>query len=93
MKDFSDEEKANLINSNDAVEGVKEGIIKAPLVGQIVSIKVNPGDSVSQGDVLLIIEAMKMENEIRAPKTGNIKEVRVANGERVATGDILVIIE
>ena len=93
IKNFSDSDTARIITSNDVVKGVTEGIIKAPLVGQVVSIKINPGDSVSQGDVLLIIEAMKMENEIRAPKTGTIKEVRVAKGEKVKMGDILVIIE
>lgn len=93
MKDFSDNDKARLINSNETAEGVTGGIIKAPLVGQIVSIKVNPGDSVNQGDVLLILEAMKMQNEIRAPKSGTIKEVRVAKGEKVNSGDVLVKIE
>lgn len=93
MKNFIESDPARLSTSNDIGDGVREGIIKAPLVGQIVSVKVNPGDSVNQGDVLLIIEAMKMENEIRAPKTGIVKEVRVAKGTRVATSDILVIIE
>lgn len=93
MKTFSDSDTARLITPNDSVESVTEGIIKAPLVGQVVSIKVNPGDSVNQGDVLVIIEAMKMENELRAPKNGVITEVRVVKGDRVAGGDILVIIE
>ena len=93
MKKFSDSDTARLITSNDGAEGVTEGIIKAPLVGQVVSIKVNPGDSVNQGDVLLIVEAMKMENEIRAPKSGIIKELRVTKGDKVSSGDILVIIE
>lgn len=93
MKNFSDSDTARLITSNDVIEGDREGIIKAPLVGQVVSIKVNPGDSVSQGDVLLIIEAMKMENEIRAPKSGTIKELKVTKGEKVSMGDVLVIIK
>lgn len=93
MKTFSDSDTARLITPNDSVESVTEGIIKAPLVGQVVSIKVNPGDSVNQGDVLVIIEAMKMENELRAPKNGVITEVRVVKGDRVTGGDILVIIE
>lgn len=90
---FIDSDKTHLINSNDVVEGVTEGIVKAPLVGTVVSIKVNPGDPVSQGDVLLILEAMKMENEIRAPKSGTIKELKVTKGEKVSVNDILVIIE
>lgn len=90
---FIDSDKTHLINSNDVVEGVTEGIVKAPLVGTVVSIKVNPGDPISQGDVLLILDAMKMENEIRAPKSGTIKELKVTKGEKVSVNDILVIIE
>jgi len=90
---FTDSNATYLITSNDAVEGATEGIVKAPLVGTVVSIKINPGDSISQGDVLLIIEAMKMENEIRAPKSGTIKELKVTKGEKVSSGDVLVIIE
>ncbi|WP_287585462.1 biotin/lipoyl-containing protein [Candidatus Borrarchaeum sp.] len=90
---YIDSDTTHLMNSNDGVEGAAEGIVKAPLVGTVVSIKINPGDSVSQGDVLLIIEAMKMENEIRAPKSGTIKELKVTKGEKVSSGDVLVKIE
>jgi biotin carboxyl carrier protein len=90
---FNDSDTDRLITSNDVVEGVTEGAVKAPLVGTVVSMKVKSGDSVSQGDVLLIIEAMKMENEIRAPKSGTIKELKVTTGEKVSSGDVLVIIE
>ncbi|MFX1521481.1 MAG: biotin/lipoyl-containing protein [Promethearchaeota archaeon] len=90
---FNDSDTSRLITPNVVVEGVKEGIVKAPLVGTVVSLKINPGDSINQGDVLLIIEAMKMENEIRAPKSGTIKELKVAKGEKVSSGDVLVIIE
>ena len=90
---YIDSDTTHLMNSNDVVEGAAEGIVKAPLVGTVVSIKINPGDSVSQGDVLLIIEAMKMENEIRAPKSGTIKELKVTKGEKVSSGDVLVKIE
>ncbi len=90
---FSDSDSTHLIASNDAVKSVTAGIVKAPLVGTVVSIKINPGDSVSQGDVLLILEAMKMENEIRAPKDGIVKELKVTKGEKVSSGDILAIIE
>jgi len=75
------------------MEDAIEGVIKAPMVGQVVLIQITPGDSIKQGDVLLILEAMKMENEIRASKNGIIKEVRVSEGEMVNMGDILVIIE
>jgi len=70
-----------------------EGVIKAPLVGQIVSIKVNPGDSINQGDVLLILEAMKMQNEMKATSDGVVKKIHVKKGQTVNSGDVLLLIE
>jgi biotin carboxyl carrier protein len=93
MEKFSNSDTSRLTTSNDTVQGITEGAIKAPLVGQVISIKVNPGDSVNQGDVLLIIEAMKMQNEIRTSIKGVVTEVRVTEGEKVKTGDILIIVE
>jgi biotin carboxyl carrier protein len=54
---------------------------------------VKPGDEVKEGDIMLVIEAMKMENEIAAPVAGTVKVVSVAAGARVAEGDPLVTIE
>lgn len=90
---FNSHDSNSLTVSNNVAGGVAEGAVKAPLVGTVVSIKINSGDSVSQGEVLLIIDAMKMENEIRAPKTGIIKEIKAVIGKRVKMGDILVVIE
>jgi len=67
--------------------------IKAPMPGTILSIKVKPGDRVSKGDVLLILEAMKMENEIMSPRDGKIVSVQVATGASVNAGDVLIAIE
>jgi biotin carboxyl carrier protein len=58
--------------------------------GTILSINVKPGDSVKAGDVLLILEAMKMENEIMAPADGVVAAVNVSVGASVNTGDLLV---
>ncbi len=74
-------------------EDVGEKVVKAMLPGNITKILVSEGDSVKAGDTLLILEAMKMENEIVAPATGKVKEVKVNEGQRVETGDILVILE
>lgn len=66
--------------------------ITAPLPGNIVEVKVTPGQTVAAGDVLLVIEAMKMENEVVATAAGVVKEVLVQKGETVAVRQPLVII-
>lgn len=68
-------------------------IITAPIPGTIFTISVKEGDQVINGDVLLILEAMKMENEIVATKNGVIREIKVKQGASVNVGDILVTIE
>lgn len=65
-------------------------ISKAPMPGTILEVKVKQGDSVKTGDVLCILEAMKMENEIVAEKDGTVSAVSVSKGASVNTGDILV---
>jgi len=64
--------------------------LKAPMPGMIVGISVQPGDVVSKGDSLLILEAMKMENMLKAPGNGTIKSIRIAKGDRVEKGQVLV---
>lgn len=66
--------------------------VEAPLPGNIFAIKVKEGDAVKAGDVLVVIEAMKMENEVCAPSDGVVKQIAVAKGQLVATGDTLVVI-
>ena len=70
-------------------DGVK---INAPLPGNILRVEVAAGASVKKGDVLCILEAMKMENEIVAPQDGVIKTVAAAKGSSVNTGDLLFVI-
>lgn len=72
-----------------AGEGEK---ISAPLPGNILDVKVSNGASVKKGDILCILEAMKMENEIVAPKDGTIVTVAAAKGSSVNTGDLLFVI-
>jgi len=69
------------------------GVITSPLTGRIIKVLVQAGDEVKEGDLLLVIEAMKMENEIVAPRAGRVKEVAVAPGARVNEGDLLVVLE
>ncbi len=67
--------------------------VTAPMPGNILSVNVAAGQTVKSGDVLMILEAMKMENEIMAPKAGKVTSVTVAKGATVATGDVLCTIE
>ena len=66
--------------------------VKAPMPGNILDVKVKAGASVKAGDVLVILEAMKMENEIMAPKDGTVTQVVVAKGATVDTGAPLLVI-
>ena len=79
-------------NSRTAKPSERKGTggIKAPLPGTILELKVKVGDDVKQGDILLIMEAMKMENNIKADKNGKITEVKVNVGDSVLEGDLLV---
>lgn len=64
--------------------------ITAPMPGTILKVKVKAGDSVKKGDIIIILEAMKMENEILAPDDEVIASVSVTEGATVSTGDVLV---
>ncbi len=67
--------------------------ITAPMPGNILSVNVSAGQTVKSGEVLMILEAMKMENEIMAPKAGKVTSVAVQKGSTVATGDLLCTVE
>ncbi|GAB3718185.1 acetyl-CoA carboxylase biotin carboxyl carrier protein subunit [Spirosoma flavus] len=64
--------------------------LKAPMPGLIVGISIQAGDTVSKGDSLLILEAMKMENVLKSPGDGIIKSIRIGKGDRVEKGQVLV---
>ena len=66
--------------------------VKAPMPGTINRVNVKVGDAVKKGDVLIVLEAMKMENDICAPADGTVKAVHVAQGASVATDEALVTI-
>ena len=66
--------------------------VNAPMPGTILKVNVSQGQAVKEGDVLCVLEAMKMENEIMAPKAGTVTQVVVAKGSSVNTGDALVVI-
>jgi glutaconyl-CoA decarboxylase len=65
-------------------------VMKSPLPGKILKVMATPGSSWKKGDTLLIIEAMKMENEILAPRDCTVEEVAVESNQTVKTGDLLL---
>ena len=74
-----------------AVTGAGEAVT-APMPGNILKVNVNVGDAVKEGQCLVVLEAMKMENEIMAPKNGTVTQVVVSKGSTVDTGAPLVVI-
>lgn len=78
--------------SRPASVGSKSGI-KSPLPGVILEIKVKEGDTVKRGQTLLVLEAMKMENDIKADRDGKVTAIKVSKGESILEGTDLIIIE
>ena len=81
------QETKKIVNNDGAKEVV------SPIQGQVTNIKVKPGDKVQKGDVLLIVEAMKLENEVVSPFEGQVAEVLVTKGQNVKAKDVIVTIE
>ena len=67
-------------------------VVKSPMPGNILKINVAPGQKVEEGDVLIVLEAMKMENEIVATKSGTVAQIAVSKGAVVETGAPLMVI-
>jgi len=88
LKDRFDQllERMGMANAANA----KVGDLKAPMPGLIVGISVQPGDTVAKGDSLLILEAMKMENNLKASAGGTVKTIRTTKGDRVEKGQVLL---
>jgi biotin carboxyl carrier protein len=75
------------------VERAGERRVVAPMPGRVVRVLVKPGEDVAARQGLVIIEAMKMENELGSPKAGRVKEIAVAEGTSVESGRLLVVVE
>ena len=82
-----------IIRTRGGTGGTGEGqTLTAPLPGKITHVAVRPGDAVRAGDTLVVIEAMKMENEFKAAAAGTVADVRVQPGQAVNPGDVLVVV-
>ncbi|NDC99912.1 biotin/lipoyl-binding protein, partial [bacterium] len=69
------------------------GTITAPMQGTVIKLLVSQGQTVAQGEAVLVLEAMKMENQIQADKAGVISKVNCKAGDTVGSGDVLLVIE
>ena len=69
------------------------GAVTSPMQGMILSVKVNVGDKVETGDVVMTIEAMKMQNDVKSTHSGVVKEIITYQGEVVNNGDLLMVLE
>jgi biotin carboxyl carrier protein len=67
--------------------------VTVPMPGKVIAVLVSEGDTVEKGQGLVIVEAMKMENEVRSPIAGEVKEIKVKPGEAVEGGAVLVVVE
>lgn len=67
--------------------------VKAPMPGSILEVMVNVGDNIKDGDVLIVLEAMKMENELTASQAGTVAEILVKKGDTVNSGDPLIVLQ
>ncbi|MFQ5860247.1 MAG: biotin/lipoyl-containing protein [Dehalococcoidia bacterium] len=76
-----------------AVTRPSEKLLRAPMPAKVVSVAVKPGDQVSPGDTLCVLDAMKMEQAMRAPQAGTVKAVPIQAGQQVNHGDTLVELE
>ena len=73
--------------------GAASGTITAPMQGTVIKVLVTEGQTVAQGDAVLVLEAMKMENQIQADKTGTVSKINCKAGDTVGSGDVLLVIE
>jgi len=81
-----------LVSRKDSIYSLVNEI-KTPMYGKIIKILVNEGDWVNNGQILVVLEAMKMQNQIRSPREGTIKKIKIVKDQSVKLGDILLTFE
>ena len=92
-KNLDDNEKTNQGKAPKQARPTHDGCVTTAMPGTIIDIKVKVGDSVTAGDSVIVIEAMKMENEIQASKSGIVVAIHVANGDSVSPNETLIEIQ
>ena len=86
------ETKAAPVTETKKVASGEGTPVLAPIQGGVVNVKVSVGTKVKKGDVLLIIEAMKLENEVPATTAGVVKEIKISKGSDVTSGEVLIVL-
>ena len=81
------------VSTSSDTELAGEGAITSPLPGKVTKVFRKPGNVIKKGEVILIVESMKMENEITAKMDGTIGKILVSEGDSVKSGDMLAVIE
>ena len=83
------------LRGSTAAAGSADGLaeVKTMMPGKVVRIILQKGDEVSKGDSVIVVEAMKMQNDLKSPKAGVVKEIRAVEGATVAAGEVLAVIE
>ena len=84
-------ERATRASDEVATSGPTE--IRAMIPGRVATVRVQPGETIEAGQSLMVVEAMKMQNELRAPRAGVVRSVDVVGGQTIELGDVLVVLE
>ncbi len=87
-----DEREKALKGSIQSAHESGEAAVRAPMPGLVLGFPVEPGTEVERGQTVVILEAMKMENDLASPITGKVKEIRAKKGQTVNQGDVLVVV-
>ena len=88
-----DERRMRVGNAQSGAELQGRQKISVPMPGKVIEVLVSEGDAIEKGQGLVIVEAMKMENEVRSPSAGEVREIKVKPGDAVEAGAVLLIIE
>ena len=70
-----------------------EMAVVSPMTGTVIEVSVSPGDAVGPGDILVVLESMKMENEILSERAGTVKDIRVREDQNISEGDLIITLE